>query len=102
MILHNVYFWLKEEVTDSEKKDFEEGIVAFLSNVEQVQKYKIGIPAGTPQRDVVDHSFAYSIFVWFENVEDHNVYQTHPVHDVFVEKFNGLWSKVQVLDSELL
>ena len=101
MILHNVYFWLKEEVTESEKKDFVQGIVDFLSNVEQVQKYEIGKPAATPERDVVDHSFNYTMFVWFNTVEDHDVYQTHPAHDIFVNSFSKLWAKVQVIDSEL-
>lgn len=102
MILHNVYFWLKEEVTTEQAKGFEQGIHDFLGNVPQVSAYKIGKPAGTPQRDVVDHSFAYSIFVWLENVADHDIYQDHPVHGVFVENFNSLWAKVQVLDSTLL
>jgi len=99
MILHNVYFWLKKEVSESQKHDFEQGILDFLSNVPEVQKYTIGKPAETPSREVVDHTYDFSIFVWFASIEDHNIYQAHPVHDVFVDKFNDLWEKVQVFDS---
>ncbi|MDA0195769.1 MAG: Dabb family protein [Bacteroidetes bacterium] len=101
MLIHNVYFWLKDEVTPSQKTDFEKGIKDFLDSVDEVQKYQIGIPASTPDRDVVDHSFGVSMFVWFNNVEDHNIYQVHPAHDKFVKRFKDLWAKVQVLDSEM-
>lgn len=102
MLLHNVYFYLNEGVTDSEKKGFEKGTKKFLSAVPEIQKFDIGIPAGTPARDVVDHSFGYSIFVWFKNIDDHNAYQVHPAHEEFINNFSGLWKKVQVIDSELL
>ena len=102
MLLHNVYFYLNEGVTDSEKKGFEKGTEKFLSAVPEIQKFDIGIPAGTPSRDVVDHSFGYSIFVWFKNVDDHNAYQKHPAHEEFISNFAGLWEKVQVIDSKLL
>jgi len=102
MVLHNVYFWLKEEVTESQKTGFEKGIKDFLEAVDEIQRYEIGVPATTPDRDVVDHSFGVSIFVWFNNVEDHNTYQTHEAHDVFIKSFNDLWAKVQVLDSSVV
>ena len=102
MVIHNVYFWLKDDVSASEKNGFEKGIKDFVSSVDEIQKVEIGIPADTPDRDVVDHSFVYSMFVWFNSVEDHNTYQTHPAHDVFVSNFKDLWARVQVLDSTLL
>lgn len=101
-MIHNVYFWLKEEVTDGQKKEFEQGIKDFIAAVDEIQKAEIGKPAGTPDRDVVDHSFAYSLFVWFKSVDDHNTYQHHAAHKVFIDKYAQLWSKVQVLDTELI
>jgi len=101
MLLHNVYFYLKGGVTDAEKKGFEKGIKKFLSAVPEIHKFEIGIPAGTPARDVVDHSFGHSIFVWFKSVEDHDLYQKHPAHEEFINDFSGLWETVKVLDSEL-
>ena len=100
MIVHNVYFWLNEDVTESEKNNFEKGIKSFLDAVDRVQMYEIGTPAKTPDREVVDHSFAYSMFVWFNTVGDHNAYQKHEAHDVFINSFKALCAKVQVLDYE--
>ena len=91
MMIHNVYFWLKDDVTHGQMGDFEKGMKDFLDAVEEVQKYEIGLPANTPDREVVDHSFAYSMFVWFDSLEDHNTYQTHAAHDVFINSFKELW-----------
>jgi len=102
MLQHNVYFWLKEGVSDDKKKRFEQGIKDFVSSVKEVHQAEIGIPAGTPDREVIDKSFGYSIFVWFKSIDDHNVYQKHPAHEKFINDFSDLWEKVQVYDSELI
>lgn len=102
MLQHNVYFWLKEEVSEEERAAFGKGIRNFVDAVKEVHNAEIGIPAPTPDRDVVDHSFGYSLFTWFKSLEDHNVYQEHPAHKKFIEDFSGLWAKVQVYDSELV
>lgn len=102
MLQHNVFFWLKEGVSDDEKKSFEKGMKDFVSAVKEIDEASIGIPAATEDRDVVDHSFGYSLFVRFKSLEDHDVYQKHPAHEVFINDFSGLWEKVQVYDSELI
>jgi hypothetical protein len=102
MLQHNVYFWLKDGVSESQKKAFEQGIKDFVGAVKEVKRAEIGIPADTPDRDVVDHSFAYSLFTWFTNMENHNIYQEHSAHKKFIEDFSELWAKVQVYDSELI
>lgn len=102
MLIHNVYFWLKEGVSESDKQEFEQGMRDLVNAVAEAQKAEFGIPASTPARDVVDHSFGYSLFIWFNNVEDHNAYQVHPAHDKFIADFKHLWAKVQVIDSHLL
>lgn len=102
MLQHNVYFWIKEGVSDADKKKFEKGIQNFISAVKEIHKTEIGVPAVTEDRDVVDHSFAYSMFVWFKTMEDHNVYQEHAAHKKFINDFSSLWEKVKVYDSELI
>lgn len=102
MLQHNVYFWVKEGVSNAGKKKFEQGIRDFISTVKEVKKAEIGIPAPTEERDVVDHSFSYSLFVWFKSIEDHNVYQKHPAHEKFISEYSNLWEKVKVYDSELI
>ncbi|MCK5207115.1 MAG: Dabb family protein [Cyclobacteriaceae bacterium] len=101
-MLHNVYFWTKEGVSDIELKKFEQGIKDFVSAVKEIQKVEIGVPAPTEDRDVVDHSFGYALFIWFKSIDDHNVYQKHHAHEKFINDFSGLWEKVKVYDSELI
>lgn len=100
MVLHNVYFWTKPEVDASQMAEFEKGTRTFLEAVPEIKRFEIGKPSSTPKREVVDKSFALSIFVWFDSVEDHDIYQTHPAHKVFIDSFNGLWEEVKVLDSD--
>lgn len=102
MILHTVHFWLNKEVSEDQKREFIEGIRTFALAVDEIKSFEIGVPAGTPEREVVDNSFQVSLFVHFGNVEDHNIYQSHPAHDVFVNRFNDLWAKVVVRDSSLM
>ncbi len=102
MLQHTVYFWMKSGLTNKEKKAFEKGLKDLVTGVKEIKKAEIGIPAQTPARDVVDKTFGYSIFVLFKSVEDHNIYQQHEVHQKFIEKFSGYWTKVQVYDSEIL
>lgn len=102
MLQHNVYFWLNSGVSESDKKAFEKGIKDFVGAVKEIEHAEVGIPAGTEERDVVDHSFGYSLHVSFNNLENHNIYQVHPAHKKFIDSFSALWAKVQVYDSVLV
>ena len=101
MIQHNVYFWLKSGVTEAEKKQFEDGLRELTGSIKEVKKAELGKPAATPQREVIDHTWHYAIFSWFKSIADHDVYQEHPVHKQFIEKYSRLWERVRVYDCEL-
>lgn len=101
MLQHTVYFYLNEDVTEEQKEDFEEGLQELLS-IEEVFKFEIGVPGSTPERDVTDHSFGYSIFTWFETMENYEVYAEHPVHMDFIDEYSHLWADVKVYDSEII
>ena len=102
MLQHNVYFWLKKDLTESEKKNFENGLKKFLSDIREIEHYSIGVPGATPDRDVVDKSFSYSIFVSFKSLADHNIYQEHEAHHKFINDLSSVWTKVLVFDSALI
>jgi len=102
MMQHQVYFWLKSTVTESDRKAFEKGLHNLISNIKEVSKAEIGVPAKTADRDVVDHSFAYSLLVRFKTIEDHNIYQSHAAHQKFIDDHAALWEKVKVYDSEMI
>lgn len=101
MLQHTVYFYLKDDVTAEEREKFEEGLKELLA-IEEVYDYQIGIPANTEEREVTDHSFGYSFFSWFENLEDYKVYAEHPDHLEFIDEYEDLWADVRVYDSEVI
>jgi hypothetical protein len=99
-IAHYVLFWLKETLSENEKKDFTK-FFEELKKVPTIKSLHYGSPANTNQRDVVDNSFSYNLLVYFENMDDLNVYETHPIHLNAVEKYSKYWEKVVVHDSIL-
>lgn len=99
-IAHYVLFWLKESLSEKEKKDFTQ-FFEELKKVPTIKSLHYGSPAKTTQRDVVDNSFSYNLLVYFDNMEDLVVYETHPIHLEAIEKYSKYWSKVVVHDSIL-
>ena len=100
MMLHTVFFWLDPSLTAAQHDEFRDGLRA-LCAIDVVANGRIGSPAATPARPVVDHSFHHSLFLEFQSVEFHNAYQVHPDHTDFVERFSGWFRTVKVLDSPL-
>ena len=101
LIVHNVYFWLKEGITAEEEKDF----MNFFEELKKVpgpKALKFGKPAPTTARDVVDNSFSYYLLVTFNTMDDINTYEHHPIHLGAVDKFSKYWTKVQVKDAILM
>lgn len=98
VLIHHVYFWLKNPNNESDRKAFEAGIEK-LRTVENISQSHFGVPAGTENRDVVDHSYSYSLMVIFNSQADQDAYQIDPIHKKFVEECAHLWDKVIVYDS---
>jgi hypothetical protein len=97
MFIHHVYFWLKNPGSAEDLKKLKEGLQK-LTVVETIGMYQIGTPAAT-NRDVIERSYSVSWMLMFDNLEDEEVYQLHPLHLKFVEECSHLWSKVIVYDS---
>jgi antibiotic biosynthesis monooxygenase (ABM) superfamily enzyme len=98
MVRHNVYFWLDPSLTDEQKASFEEGLRA-LSHIDVVMAGFFGKAAATPVRTVTQNSFDYALVLEFDSVEQHNAYQVHPGHDVFVKAFSPWFKEVRVFDT---
>jgi len=97
-IVHSVYFWLKENISDEEEQDFL-NFFAELRKVPGVQTLQYGKTAPTNPRPVVDHSFQYNLLVTFASMEDINTYETHPIHTAAAEQYSKYWEKVEVRDA---
>ncbi len=94
--VHMVYFWLNDDVTETDRLAFHEGVQE-LAHCKTVQNAFIGPPAMTP-RDVVDNSYDYALLVHFATKEDHDAYQEDPDHHRFINAYKHLWARVQVYD----
>ncbi|WP_347332438.1 Dabb family protein [Marinimicrobium locisalis] len=97
-LTHTVFFWLK----NPESKEDRDALIAglkTLADIDTVKGIHIGVPASTEEREVVDNSYQVSELLFFDDVEGQNAYQTHPIHEKFVEECSHLWRKVVVYDS---
>lgn len=97
-LVHHVFFWLKNPDSKGDLNKFIEGINS-LKKIKTLRLCKVGTPAGTEQRDVVDRSYQVSLLTIFDDVKGHDAYQVDPVHTAFVKNYSHLWSKVIVFDS---
>ena len=97
-LIHHVFFWLKEPGNPQVRKQFETALKKLL-RVKTIRISHVGVPASTESRDVVDHSYSYSLMVVFDSKEDQDSYQVDPIHQAFVAENSHLWNKVVVYDS---
>jgi 3-phenylpropionate/cinnamic acid dioxygenase small subunit len=95
--IHHVYFWLKNPNNLEDRAKLIEGLKA-LAKVPEIQQHYIGTPAAT-NRGVIDTTYAVSWLCFFENLEEQQAYQVHPIHLKFIEDCSHLWEKVIVYDS---
>ncbi len=98
VLVHHVFFWLKEPENTEHKKQLIEGLNQLIK-VKTIKLSHIGTPASTEARDVVDHTYSVSYMAMFDCTEDQAAYQTDPIHLKFVEENEHLWEKVIVYDS---
>lgn len=98
--VHVVNFYLKPGLSDEEVRKFEAG-VSTLGTIGEIQVFNVGKPAST-NRPVIDKSYSYCLLCVFRNQEDHDIYQSHPVHLNFVDNCKHLWEKVIIFDSETI
>src|ERR1700709_2894661 len=97
MFIHHVYFWLNNAGSAEDLNQLKQGLQK-LTPIETIGMYQIGVPAAT-NRDVIDKSYSVAWMLMFDNLEDEETYQVHPMHKKFVEECSHLWSKVVVYDS---
>ncbi|HOL20912.1 MAG TPA: Dabb family protein [Candidatus Hydrogenedens sp.] len=99
MVVHSVYFWLKEDICEAKKQAFYEGLLE-LSKIPSVVKLYVGTPAQTAKRPVIDDSYTFGLVVIFSNIKGHDAYQNHEIHRNFLSEFSSFWNKVLIYDFE--
>ena len=98
-LIHTVFFWLDESLSESELLEFEQAL-RDLGTVPTIDKFHWGKPASTEKRDVVDNSYSYAINVHFKSNKAQKTYQDHPIHLEFLKQAPK-WKKVIVYDNTI-
>jgi hypothetical protein len=96
MFIHNVYFWLHQGLSESDRQAFDRGLDLLLS-IETIEHAYRGVPAPT-NRPVIDRTYSYGIVVVFRDQAAHDAYQDHPKHETFKGECAKYWRKVQIYD----
>jgi hypothetical protein len=100
MLVHTVYFWLKEGSPAGERDRLAQSCRELLGKIPTVKHLWAGAPAGTPKREVIDASYDCALTVILADLAAHDVYQEHPLHLEFIARHKGNWKKVQIYDAE--
>lgn len=97
MFVHSVYFWLRPDLSEQDRRAFVEGLHS-LGTIDDVHQAYFGQPADT-DRPVIDRSYSWAEILVFKDRAAHDRYQVHPVHKRFVERCAASWTKVVIYDS---
>ena len=98
MFVHSVYFWLKDNLSEQDRRKFEEELRSLLT-IESVSHGFIGSPAAT-DRPVVDATYSRALIVFFEDEAGHDAYQEDPIHDRFRVDCEPFWQRILIYDAE--
>jgi hypothetical protein len=99
VLVHQVYFWLKKDLTDAQKATFDKGLKSLLQ-IKTIKYGDVGKPGATTPRPVIDSSYDYALLTVFEDVKAHDSYQIDPIHEQFVKDCKEMWEKVVVYDAQ--
>ena len=99
MLNHIIIFWLKDDLTENQLREFRTGLEA-LKEIEHVNALYVGTPAKTAKRPVIDNSYDIGVTILFDSVEEHDKFQGNQLHTNFREKFSSFWSRIVIYDFE--
>jgi hypothetical protein len=97
MFVHSVYFWLRDDLTAAQRKQFGNELEA-LRGIDCVHAGYIGVPAKTA-RPVIERGYSRALILVFADEAAHDAYQVHPVHDRFRADCGSFWSAIRIFDS---
>lgn len=98
MLVHTVFFYLRDDLTDTQRTAFRAGVES-LKGIDAAAAVYVGAPANTAPRPVVDTGYDVGLTVIVEDVAAHDVYQDHAIHHAFVNEFKTYWERVQIYDA---
>jgi quinol monooxygenase YgiN len=97
-LAHAVYFTLNDRTAEA-KQQLVKGCKELLSGHPGTVYFAAGVLAEEFDRDVNDRDFDVALLIVFRDKAAHDVYQTSPRHEKFIEQYKDLWQTVRVFDS---
>jgi hypothetical protein len=98
MLVHNVYFSLKDN-TPAERQKLLAACRKYLTNHPGTVFFAVGVLAEALKRDVNDRDFDVGLHIVFADQAAHDRYQDAPAHHQFIDENKHNWRKVRVFDS---
>lgn len=98
MLIHNVYFNLKDGTPENTQKLID-ACYKYLKDHPGVVFFAAGPVVPELDRPVNVRDFNVGLHVVFKTKKDHDVYQTAELHLKFIEENKPTWDKVRVFDT---
>ena len=98
MLAHNVFFSLHDKSPEARAKVISSAKMHLTAHA-GVLFFAVGELAAGLNRPVNDQDFDVALHIVFANKDDHDLYQSAPRHEKFVQECKEGWAKVRVFDS---
>lgn len=95
---HNLFFWLRKDLSEAEIKDFE-NFFEGLKKLPYQKNLRYGKPANSSPRTVLDSTYTYNGSMEFDSLEELEAYGKLPEHLALVKKYKPLFEKMLVYDT---
>ncbi|MBV6878749.1 Dabb family protein [Epilithonimonas ginsengisoli] len=95
---HNLFFWLRKDLSAAEVKDFE-NFFEGLKKLPYQKNLRYGKPAGSSPRTVLDSTYSYNCAMQFDSLEELEAYGKLPEHLALVKKYKPMFEKMLVYDT---
>ena len=101
MIVHNVYFTLKDN-SEAARQSLIDACCKYLSIQPGMVSFHCGVIAADHIRSVNVRDFDVGLHVVFVDKEAHDIYHNSAEHDWFVEEMSGNWLQSRVFDTVIV
>jgi hypothetical protein len=100
MIVHDVYFALKDNSTESRQKLLA-ACKKYLTEHPGTVSFHVGVLAADLERPVNDRDWDVGLHIVFKDRAAHDKYQDADRHKQFIEENKEGWKKVRVFDTSV-
>jgi len=98
MIVHSVYFSLKDNSPQAREK-LMAACKKYLTKHPGEVYFAVGSLAEDLKREVNDRDFDVNLLIVFQDRKAHDQYQAAPRHKQFIDENKDNWKKVRVFDA---